>query len=94
MIVAFAARGAIPCGSSSMCIQGRRSCLANGGPLEIPSMRDEAVRKQCETDNWSPFPEDRRPGQPLPSIRGDVAPSDVAVAAAKEVWEGMGYGKG
>ena len=45
-------------------IQGWRSCLANGTPFEIPDFRRESVRAKYENDDWSPMPEDRRPGQP------------------------------
>jgi predicted dehydrogenase len=72
-------------------IQGWKSCLANGAPQEIPDFRREEVRKRYERDDFSPYPEDRKPGQPLPSIKGAITPSDEAIAAAKSVWREMGY---
>jgi predicted dehydrogenase len=72
-------------------IQGWRSCLANGAPFAVPDFSDESIRKQHETDDWSPFPEDRRPGQPWPSITGEIIPSDEAITTAKATWREMGY---
>jgi len=72
-------------------MQAWRSCLENGAPHEIPDFRDESVRKKYENDDWSPFPEDRRPGQPWPSILGDLKPSKEALAYARQVWEEMGF---
>jgi len=72
-------------------IQGWRSCLAKGAPMEIPDFRNESVRKQYENDNWSPFPEDAAPGQPPPSIHGIVLPGKKALAQARSVWKGLGY---
>ena len=54
-------------------------------------MRDEAQRLACESDQWSPFPEDAGPGQPCPSIQGDIKPSAAAVRYARKVWKGIGY---
>lgn len=72
-------------------IQAWRSCLTNGAPVEIPDFRQESVRRQYENDDWSPFPEDRRPGQPWPSIKGEITPSPEAIAYARSVWAEMGY---
>lgn len=72
-------------------IQGWRSCLADGAPFEIPDLRIEANLKRYEDDEWSPYPEDRGPGQPPPSIRGNVEPSAEKVAAARKVWQETGY---
>ncbi|HEX2998827.1 MAG TPA: hypothetical protein VHR86_01110, partial [Armatimonadota bacterium] len=72
-------------------IQAWRSCLADGMPFEVPDFRQEAVRAQYAEDDWSPYPEDRRPGQPWPSIEGDITPSNEAVAFARQVWSEMGY---
>ncbi|HEY3298445.1 MAG TPA: Gfo/Idh/MocA family oxidoreductase [Armatimonadota bacterium] len=72
-------------------IQGWRSCLANGASFDIPDFRDESVRKKYEGDDWSPFPEDRAPGQPWPSIKGEIRPSPEGIAAARKVWLEMGY---
>lgn len=72
-------------------IQSWRSCLNNGAPYEVPDFREESVRSKYENDDFSPFPEDRKPGQPLPSIKGERKLSDEAIAYAREVWDGMGY---
>ena len=72
-------------------IQAWRSCLANGAPVDIPDLSREDVRRHYETDDWSPMPEDRRPGQPWPSIRGEIMPSPEAMARARQVWEECGY---
>jgi len=72
-------------------IQGYRSCLNNGAPFEIPDFRREEVRARYAHDDWSPYPEDRRPGQPWPSITGEVIPSDAAFAEARKVWAEQGY---
>lgn len=72
-------------------IQSWRSCLENGAPYEIPDFRDESKRTQYENDDWSPFPEDRRPGQPWPSIKGELKPTAEAIAAARSIWDEMGY---
>jgi hypothetical protein len=72
-------------------ILGWRSCLEDGKPFAIPDFRDEAARRTVEDDHWSPFPDDARPGQPPPSIRGHVAPSDAAVSYARDQWAKQGY---
>ncbi len=72
-------------------IQGWRSCLANGAPFEIPDFHKESVRKKYENDHWSPWPEDRGPGQPPPSIKGFNEPSKKAIANARKVWRKMGW---
>ena len=71
--------------------QAWRSCLDNGAPFEIPDFRDEKVRTQYENDDFSPFPEDKKPGQPLPSIKGEVHPTEEAIAYARKIWDEMGY---
>ncbi|HUT74946.1 MAG TPA: Gfo/Idh/MocA family oxidoreductase [Armatimonadota bacterium] len=76
---------------SLIAVQAWRSCLADGAPFEIPDLRDESVRASYEHDDWSPFPEDRRPGQPWPSIKGEIKPSKRALTHARRVWAEMGY---
>jgi len=71
--------------------QAWRSCLDEGRPYEIPDFRDENVRKRYENDDFSPFPEDRKPGQPWPSIKGEIIPPPEAFELAKKVWAEMGY---
>ena len=72
-------------------IQGWRSCLQKGAPMEIPDFRKESVRKQYAHDNWSPFPEDAGKGQPPPSIHGIVLPGKKALALARNAWKELGY---
>lgn len=72
-------------------IQAWKSCLDEGRPYEIPDFRSEAVRVKYENENWSPFAEDRGPGQPPPSIRGNIEPTSKQKAAARKVWKEMGY---
>jgi predicted dehydrogenase len=76
---------------SAVGILGWRSCLDEGRPFAVPNFRDEAARQAVESDHWSPFAEDAGPGQPLPSVRGYVAPSAEAVAYAREQWAQQGY---
>lgn len=70
-------------------IQGWRSALADGAPQEIPDFRREEVRRAYEKDDWSPFPEHDRPGQPPSSIEGRIEPSPEAIAFAEDVWSQM-----
>ena len=72
-------------------IQAWKSCLANGAPFEVPDFRREAVRKKYEGEDWSPFAEDQRPGQPPPSIAGIRRITAAQRAAARAVWTKQGY---
>lgn len=72
-------------------IQAWRSCLNNGNHFEIPDFHKESVRKEYESDNWSPWPEDYEPGQPPPSIKGWLTPKEDEIAYARQVWKEMGY---
>lgn len=76
---------------SAVAILAWKSALKGGAPCEVPDFRKEASRKKYSTDYWSPFPEDKRAGQPPPSIRGWIEPSRKAVANARKVWKRMGY---
>jgi predicted dehydrogenase len=71
---------------SSVGILGWKSALANGAPFEVPDFRSETARTTYENDHWSPWPQNAGPGQPPPSIRGLVPPSEEAVARAQSVW--------
>jgi hypothetical protein len=68
-----------------------KSALADSAPFEIPDFHDPIARQAYATDHWSPDPAVKGPGQPLPSLLGDIEPSPEAFAYAREVWEGMGY---
>jgi len=72
-------------------IQAWRSALADGAAFEIPDFRKEGVRRKYAKDDWSPWPEDARPGQPPPSITGLNEPRPEAVAYARKIWKEMGY---
>jgi predicted dehydrogenase len=72
-------------------IQSWRSCLADGAPFEIPDFHSRSARKNYENDNWSPWPEDRGPGQPSSSIRGWITPSREAMTFARKIWRQIGY---
>ncbi len=64
-----------------------RSALADSAPLEVPDFRKESVRKEYAGDDWSPDPAKRRPGQPWPSVLGNVKPSEKAIEYAQEIWK-------
>jgi len=72
-------------------IQAWKSALAGGAPVEVPDLRKESVRKKYEGENWSPYPEDKAPGQPPPSITGLNPPSKRQIAASRKVWKELGY---
>ncbi|NLB60495.1 MAG: Gfo/Idh/MocA family oxidoreductase [Lentisphaerae bacterium] len=76
---------------SAVGIQAYRSALADGAPLPVPDFRKAAVRRQYEADDWSPDPARRRPGQPWPSIDGDIKPSATGLKHARQIWRQMGY---
>ncbi|MHB1295394.1 MAG: Gfo/Idh/MocA family protein [Anaerolineae bacterium] len=67
-----------------------KSALEDGAPYAMPDFADEEARAAHAEDDWSPWPEDRRPGQPWPSIRGELHPSAEAMAHARQVWEELG----
>jgi len=72
-------------------IQGWRSALADGVPMEIPDFRKESVRKKYAKDNWSPDPARKKPGQPESSILGRIKPSKEAIDSSKKIWAKQGY---
>ena len=76
---------------SAVGIQAYRSALADGAPMPVPDFRKAAVRRQYEADDWSPDPARRRPGQPWPSIDGDIKPSATGLKHARQIWRQMGY---
>lgn len=74
----------------SMCgIQGWRSALAGGAPVEIPDLRKESIRRKYENDEFSPDPS--RPDHVPCSIQGDIKPSKEALAFSRAVWRKQGY---
>jgi len=66
-------------------ILGFRSALNNSTPVEVPDFRKEEVRKKYENDRWSPDPKDRNiPGQPYPSVLGDIKIPDSVYRMLEE----------
>jgi predicted dehydrogenase len=76
---------------SSVGILAWKSALEEGRPFDMPDFRKESSRKNVEEDRWSPWPKDAGPGQPPPSLSGNVAPSAAGMANAKKVWKKIGY---
>jgi len=74
---------------SSVGILGWRSALADGAPFEVPDFASEADRARYADDHWSPWPEHAGPGQPPPSILGDIEPSPEALENALRIWQDM-----
>ncbi len=72
-------------------IQAYRSALQHGAPVAVPDFRKEGVRRRFSKDDRSPFPEDRRPGQPYPSVKGRIVPTKEAMAYAQKLWREKGY---
>ena len=72
-------------------IQGWRSALADGVPMEIPDFRKESVRRKYARDDWSPDPARARGGQPQSSILGRIKPSRKAIQFSRKVWADRGY---
>ncbi len=72
-------------------IQAYRSALADSTPMEVPDFRTEAAKRKYASDDWSPDPADHRPGQPHPSVLGDLEPTPQALAYARRVWRQGGY---
>ena len=68
-----------------------RSALQDSAPFDIPDFRQESVREQYEDDHWSPDPTQRKEGDPWPSIRGKIEPTEEALAEARKIWGSMGY---
>jgi hypothetical protein len=76
---------------SSVGILAWKSAQEDGCPFDIPDFKNEYIRKQYENDNWSPFCcGERSPGQPYPSIRGEIIPDEAALKHAREVWKSVG----
>ena len=72
-------------------IQAWRSCLDAGAPGPVPDFRKKTECKPYAEDHWSPYPEDKGPGQPPPSLRGYVKPDREAVTEARKRWKELGY---
>jgi predicted dehydrogenase len=57
---------------STVGILAYRSALSGGAMIDVPSFRRASDLTDWEDDNWSPDPADAGPGQPAPSILGEV----------------------
>ena len=68
-----------------------RSALHDSRLIEVPGFRDKPSRTQYAEDHWTPDPDRRQPGQPWPSVLGDIHPPEEGLAYARKVWEQMGY---
>lgn len=76
----------------SLCgILAYKSALNNSEQLDIPDFRDENIRKKYENDQWSPFPENKGPGQPSASVLGDIELTEEAKDFARKIWAEKGY---
>lgn len=62
-----------------------RSALAGSAPVDVPDLRDDAVRQRYEGDDWSPVP-DGRPNRPPTSVLGDIRPTTEAMTYAEDGW--------
>jgi len=72
-------------------IQGWRSALAGGAPLEVPDFRNEEARARYENDDWTPDPAAKCINKPPCSLLGHIELSDRAKAFAREVWARQGW---
>ncbi|MBI3920241.1 MAG: hypothetical protein HY318_02395 [Armatimonadetes bacterium] len=68
-----------------------RSALNDSNVVEVPDLRKASVRRQYANDHWSPDPTRRKEGDPWPSVRGEITPTQRQVARAREVWRSVGY---
>jgi predicted dehydrogenase len=70
-------------------IQGWKSALAGGAPMEVPDFRKKAVQKKYENDNFTVDP--LVPGHVPASVLGDIQPTRQAMAFSRAVWRRQGY---
>lgn len=75
---------------SAVGIQAYRSALAGACPMEIPDFRLKSARDKYRDDHWNPDPSQHKPGDPLPSVTGEIKPSVKARQLARKVWKGKG----
>jgi predicted dehydrogenase len=76
---------------SAIGVLAYRSALADSAPIDVPDFRDPVARQAFANDHWSPNPAEAGPGQPLPSLLGEIKISDETLARASQVWAEMGY---
>lgn len=63
-------------------IQAHRSALAGAVPVAVPDLRRREERDRHRHDHWSPDPARRQPGQPWPSVLGEITPTPAQLANA------------
>jgi hypothetical protein len=68
-----------------------RSALQDSNTVEVPDLRQPAARDRYRDDHWSPDPTTRKPGDPWPSVLGDLRPTEEGLACARQAWASMGY---
>lgn len=76
---------------SAVAIQGWRSCLDKGNNYLIPDFSKESERKKYEKDDWSPFKEDKKKGNPPSSVDGEMNWTPKMKKKALKIWEKIGY---
>jgi hypothetical protein len=68
-----------------------RSAQADGAPQAMPDFRSEAARAPFQDDHWSPWPDGTGDGTAPASILGRPEPTSAGAAAARRIWQEMGY---
>ena len=68
-----------------------RSGLNNSNTVKIPDFRNKSDRQKYKNDHWNPDPAQRKPGDPWPSILGDIKPTNQGVKYAEKNWKKEGY---
>ena len=57
----------------------------------MPNFRDKKARAKYAHDDWNPNPLRRKPGNPWPSVTGEVKLEKSGLEYAHKVWRSMGY---
>ncbi len=60
-----------------------RSALNRHETIDVPDFRRKKDRETYENDHWSPDPADAGPGQPFPSITGEVKHTPAQIRSLK-----------
>lgn len=69
---------------SAIGIQGFKSALQKGAPMEIPDFHKKEKRDEFRNDDWNPDPARHKEGYPYPSILGKIEVSEASMAAFRE----------
>ena len=73
---------------SCLGILAYKSVLNNNVAIDVPSFQSAAELTPYEGDNWSADPADAGPGQPWPSVLGDIKkPKQLRAKVAKRARE-------